>query len=124
MNQRHLPPSALEDWLAGVSEMYGLGTDVDPSTDIAAVLDVARDVARGVARPAAPLTTFLLGLAVGRAVPSGPVATELAALARQVQDVATGVPAQDAADAGPRSTPDPTPATTGPTDPPTPGVKP
>ena len=32
------------------------------------VLDLARDVAHGVVRPAAPLTAFLLGLAVGRGV--------------------------------------------------------
>lgn len=95
MSERHLPPSALEDWLAGVSELYGLGQDVAPGTDIAAVLDVARDVARGVARPAAPLTTFLLGLAVGRAVPDGPVSAELARLAAQVQDIATARPAPE-----------------------------
>lgn len=94
MSERHLPPSALEDWLAGVSDLYGLTGDLDPGTDIAAVLDVARDVARGVARPAAPLTTFLLGLAVGRAVPSGEtVSAELARLAKQVQDIATAQPA-------------------------------
>jgi Domain of unknown function (DUF6457) len=30
------------------------------------VLDLARDVAHGVLRPAAPISTYLLGLAVGR----------------------------------------------------------
>ena len=30
------------------------------------VLDLTRDVAHGVARPAAPLTSFLVGLAAGR----------------------------------------------------------
>jgi hypothetical protein len=30
------------------------------------VLDLARDVAHGVMRPAAPLSTYLLGVAVGR----------------------------------------------------------
>jgi hypothetical protein len=34
------------------------------------VLDLARDVAHGVARPAAPITTYLIGLAVGRGAPA------------------------------------------------------
>jgi len=58
---RHLPPEALEDWLAKVSELLG----VDEAVDVPAVLDLTRDVARDVARPAAPLTTFVLGLALG-----------------------------------------------------------
>jgi hypothetical protein len=37
------------------------------TVDIDLVLDLARDAAHGVARPAAPLTTFLVGLAAGRA---------------------------------------------------------
>jgi hypothetical protein len=40
---------------------------VDPAAvDRDLLLDVARDAAHGVARPAAPLTTFLIGLAAGR----------------------------------------------------------
>jgi len=53
--------SALDDWTDTVREALGL----DPvDTDL--VLDLARDVAHGVMRPAAPLTAYLLGLAVGR----------------------------------------------------------
>lgn len=89
----HLPPEALDDWLVGVAKLYDLGDDVAPTSDTRVVLDVARDVARGVARPAAPLTTFLLGLAVGRRVPAGePIADVLATLAREVQDVALARP--------------------------------
>jgi hypothetical protein len=41
--------------------------DLDPAVvDRDLVLDLARDAAHGVARPAAPLTTFLAGLAAGR----------------------------------------------------------
>lgn len=59
-----LPPEALDAWLAAAAKELGL----DPAdVRIGALLDVARDVAHDVARPAAPLTTFLLGLAVGRA---------------------------------------------------------
>lgn len=36
-------------------------------TDRDLVLDLARDVAHGVARPAAPLTTYLVGMAAGAA---------------------------------------------------------
>jgi len=61
-NPKHLPPDALEDWVKKASELL----DVNESIDIGAVLDLTRDVAHGVARPAAPLTTFLLGLALGR----------------------------------------------------------
>ncbi|MFV0434876.1 MAG: DUF6457 domain-containing protein [Leucobacter sp.] len=64
--QRHLPPEALNEWLAAAAGELGL----DPDTiDIATVLNVARDVAHNVARPAAPLSTFLLGVAVGRTLP-------------------------------------------------------
>jgi pyrrolidone-carboxylate peptidase len=40
-------------------------TDVD--FDVDAVLDLAGEAAHGVVRPAAPVTTFLVGLAAGRA---------------------------------------------------------
>lgn len=41
-----------------------LGIDRN-SVDQTVILDLARDVAHGVARPAAPLGTFVLGVAVG-----------------------------------------------------------
>ena len=58
--------NVLEEWLATASAEVGLdGQTGSAHRDL--VLDLARDVAHGVARPAAPLTTFLLGLAAGRA---------------------------------------------------------
>jgi Domain of unknown function (DUF6457) len=55
--------ASIPDWIADVCAALGL----DPgSVDVALVLDLARDVAHGVARPAAPLTAYLLGVAVGR----------------------------------------------------------
>lgn len=55
-------PEDLDRWVVEACELLGL----DPAdVPIALVLDVARRVAHGVARPAAPLTTFLLGLAIG-----------------------------------------------------------
>lgn len=63
-DRRHLPPEALDDWLAAAASALGLDAEEVP---IATVLQVAADVAHGVARPAAPLTAFLLGAAVARA---------------------------------------------------------
>jgi hypothetical protein len=58
--------STLEEWTAAVRA--GLGLDQGPlgSADSKTVLDLARDVAHAVDRPAAPLTAYLLGVAVGR----------------------------------------------------------
>ena len=77
-----VPGGALGDWLAELQGLLG----VEDRIDVDAVLDVARDVAHGVARPAAPLSTFVLGLAVGRASAAGtPVGEELERLAALVQ---------------------------------------
>ncbi|WIE79227.1 MULTISPECIES: DUF6457 domain-containing protein [unclassified Curtobacterium] len=56
-------PAELDDWTNTVCEVLGL---TNTGVDIAAVLDLARDAAHGVARPAAPLTAYLVGIAVGR----------------------------------------------------------
>jgi Domain of unknown function (DUF6457) len=54
---------------------------LDPAeVDIGQVLDVARDVAHGVLRPAAPVSAYLLGLAVGRGADPGAAAAALTAL--------------------------------------------
>lgn len=60
---RPVPPEELEAWVAEVRSLL----DLEDEIDIAAILDLAKDFAHNVARPAAPLTTFALGLAVGRA---------------------------------------------------------
>jgi hypothetical protein len=55
--------STLEQWTAVVCADLGL----EPGTvDMRQVLDLAREVAHGVDRPAAPLTAYLMGVAVGR----------------------------------------------------------
>lgn len=77
-----VPAGALGAWLAELQQLLG----VEEQLDVDTVLDVARDVAHGVARPAAPLSTFVLGLAVGRATAAGaPVGEELERLAALVQ---------------------------------------
>lgn len=57
-----VPPEELEEWVAEVKRLL----DLDDTVEIAAVLDLAKDYAHNVARPAAPLTTYALGVAVGR----------------------------------------------------------
>jgi hypothetical protein len=72
--------STLEDWTAAVVAELGVADLVGPgSRDL--VLDLARDVAHGVARPAAPLTAYLMGLAVGRGADPVAVAATLTRLA-------------------------------------------
>ncbi|WP_062132997.1 DUF6457 domain-containing protein [Demequina aestuarii] len=67
--------SQLDAWVAALSEELDLDlTDVD----VELLLDVARDAAHSVTRPAAPLTTFLVGYAVGR---GGMTAAEASATA-------------------------------------------
>lgn len=57
--------------------------DVGPlqKEDVDRVLDLARDAAHSVARPAAPLTTYLLGVAVGRGADPAEAAAALSRLA-------------------------------------------
>lgn len=50
----------MDEWIAAVAAELGVSADV--AVDV--VLDVARDAAHQVQRPAAPITTYLLGLAV------------------------------------------------------------
>jgi hypothetical protein len=68
----------LEAWLAAAGPEIG----IDPAEVPAAlVLDLARDVAHGVVRPGAPVTAYLLGLAVGRGADPSEMAERLSALA-------------------------------------------
>ncbi len=63
--------NTLESWTEAACAELGL----DPAVlDTGTVLDLARDAAHQVARPAAPLTAYLLGVAVGRGQPlDGPL---------------------------------------------------
>jgi len=60
-------PADLESWVAELAA----AVDV-PASDvpIADVLDLARDVAHATARAAAPVSAFVVGLAVGRGLES------------------------------------------------------
>jgi len=72
--------STLDEWADAACRELGL----DPaSLDVKVVLDLARDVAHGVARPAAPLTAYLLGVAVGQGRPLAGSAARISQLAAQ-----------------------------------------
>ncbi|MHC6177872.1 DUF6457 domain-containing protein [Glutamicibacter endophyticus] len=79
----HLPAEALIPWLQAAGEELQLDTS---EVNIDTILGVAGQVAHTVARPAAPLSTFLLGLAVARAGKDADLqalATQLNARARR-----------------------------------------
>jgi hypothetical protein len=70
--------NTLEEWTAAVCADLGL----DPAcADTAIVLDLARDAAHGIARPAAPLTAYLVGVAVGQGMALPAAARRISALA-------------------------------------------
>ena len=59
--------NALSEWVTAVSRELGLEGAVDAPGLVDTVLDLTSDVAHGVSRPGAPVTAFLIGVAVGRA---------------------------------------------------------
>lgn len=72
----------LDGWVAELAAAL----ELDPeAVDRNLLLDVARDAAHNVARPAAPLTTFLVGLAAGL---RGGDAASIAAAAATAQRLA------------------------------------
>ena len=85
----------LDQWMAAVCAELGV-----PLADTKPVLDLARDVAHGVLRPAAPLTAYLVGVAVGRG----------AALEAAIAQVTALVEGWPTADSEPRPAPSGAPA--------------
>jgi hypothetical protein len=69
--------STLDDWTDVVREALDLGP-----VDTKLVLDLARDVAHGVMRPAAPLSAYLMGLALGGGAEPRQAAAVISDLAR------------------------------------------
>ena len=69
----------MDEWIDAVRLELGLDADVDVNV----ILDVARVAAHNVARPAAPVTTFLLGVAAARGV-------DLTDAARRIESLASG----------------------------------
>jgi hypothetical protein len=79
-----------DEWLAALSAQLGTEDVVLDDDAVHIVLDLARDAAHEVERPAAPLTTFLIGVAVGRGA-------SLGAVAAQATDLILGQPTTDPA---------------------------
>lgn len=68
----------LDRWVEAACGELGL-TPAD--VDAKSVLDVARDVAHRVLRPGAPITAYLMGVAVGRGADPAEAAARISALA-------------------------------------------
>jgi hypothetical protein len=69
----------LDRWIAAAGAELGVSPE---ELAVTAVLDVTRDVAHNVLRPAAPLTSYLMGLAVGRGADPAEAAEKISVLAR------------------------------------------
>jgi len=67
----------METWIDAVRAELNLSADAD----VDVILDVARVAAHSVERPAAPVTTFLLGLAVAGGMDVSEAATKIQNLA-------------------------------------------
>jgi len=71
--------STLDEWVTALCAELGVeAADGSQKT----VLDLARVVAHTVDRPAAPVTAYLLGMAVGRGEPLAEAAVKVRQLAR------------------------------------------
>jgi hypothetical protein len=71
--------STLDDWTDALCAELGLDPEI---VNQKTVLNLARVAAHTVDRPAAPLTTYFLGVAVGRGEPLAETAAKLQQLAR------------------------------------------
>jgi hypothetical protein len=74
--------SAIDRWVMAVAEDLGLTPN---PADTRTILDMTKDVAHNVDRPAAPITSYLVGIAVGRGMP-------LSQAIKQVSDLADSWP--------------------------------
>jgi len=72
--------AVLEAW----ADEVRAALDIDAAVDVKAVLGLAGVAAHAVLRPAAPLTTYLVGFAAGRAAASGEDPAAAAAEATRV----------------------------------------
>ena len=68
---------ALEEWVTKVREELEVPAD---AVDTDLLLGLAGEAAHAVVRPAAPLTTFVVGVAVGRGIPLAQAAERVKAL--------------------------------------------
>ena len=76
-----------DEWVSDLCAALGLSDD-DVYVD--AILDLARDAAHDIERRAAPVTTFLVGLAAGRAGGPDPVGSAMATAVGLLRQRASG----------------------------------
>ncbi|MEV1286717.1 DUF6457 domain-containing protein [Micromonospora sp. NPDC049679] len=84
--------NVLDEWTLTACRELGLDA-TEAATGV--VLDLAREVAHNVVRPGAPVTAYLLGVAVGRGADPAEAAARLTALAGAWPAPATSRPATD-----------------------------
>jgi len=68
----------MNDWITAVQKELGL----DVSFDTDAILDAARDAAHAVERKAAPVTTYLMGVAAAQGANPQEIAAKIEKLAK------------------------------------------
>lgn len=81
MNNVDGPMTTLDEWTEAACAALGLDA-TEAGAHQRLILDLAREAAHGVERPAAPITAYLLGLAVGRGADPVQAAATLTDLAR------------------------------------------
>lgn len=82
----------IDDWVTELCTALDVPTD---AVDVSALLDLARDAAHHVERPAAPLTTYIVGLAAGKAGGDAATIADLTARAtRLARGWGTGTPGE------------------------------
>jgi hypothetical protein len=74
----------MKEWIDHLAEL--LGEDSVTKEELRAVLGLARDVAHGVERKLAPVSTYLVGVHVGRSAAAG--GARPAALRRAIESAA------------------------------------
>lgn len=82
-----MTPEELDTWAGAAARR--LGVTLEPG-DVAALLDLAKDAAHGVTRPAAPLTAYIAGMAVGSGRTLDDVSRELRAAIAEPGDAEPG----------------------------------
>jgi len=68
----------MKSWVESLQKELGLNASID----VEKILDVARDAAHAVERPAAPITTYLLGIAVANGQDLHDACEKVASLAK------------------------------------------
>jgi hypothetical protein len=89
----------MESWIDGLAS--ALGQEPASAAETSQILTVARDVAHGVERKITPVSTYLLGVAVGRRIAAGSSRSEaLAASVAELRSILPETPEDERAPAG------------------------